>query len=93
LKGTFTDSDQTIWAWECDIESEIERESDEINGEGWFDNRSTDGFRSQDLWMEWVLWLTFLSGFSWIIGYGVLLPLGFFSYFIWINLWSTLGFF
>ena len=42
--------------------------------------------------MEWVLWLTYLSGGAfWVAGYLLFLPLGFFSYTIWMQNWAWIG--
>lgn len=80
-----------MWNWECNIEDEIKREDDEIKGTDWFTGNWVDGYRAPDLWMEQVLWTVYLSGFVWGIGYLVLLPLGFFAYFGWMQLWSLVG--
>ena len=41
--------------------------------------------------METLLWVVYLSGFFWGIGYIVLVPVGFFAYFIWMHLWTWVG--
>lgn len=50
-------------------------------------------YRPPDQWMEWVLWTMYLSGFGWILGYVVYIPVGFFAIMIWIQWWDWVGFF
>ena len=41
--------------------------------------------------MEWILWITYLSGLTSIFGYIVYIPVGFFAYFIWMQYWCWYG--
>ena len=42
--------------------------------------------------MEYILLTTYLSvSFTWIFGYAVFIPLGFFAYGIWMQFWSYYG--
>lgn len=89
MQGTYKDSDQTVWTWDCDIkEEEIFRPDEELKGEDWL---SRETYRDPDAWMEWVLWTTYLSGLGWVIGYITFIPLGFFVYFGWIQYWCWFG--
>ena len=89
LTGTYIDSDQTKWTWDCNIdESKITRPQDELDGKGWLPQES---YRKPDEWMEWVILITFLSGLLGIFGYTVMIQTGTFAYFGWIQYWCWFG--
>ena len=43
--------------------------------------------------MEWLIWITYLSGLFWVFGYFVYIPLGTFWLFTWMQYWDWVAFF
>lgn len=45
-----------------------------------------------DAWVEWIIWVIYMSGFAWIFGYVVMIPVGQVFYIIlnWIAWWNLI---
>ena len=76
-EGVYRDYDYTLWKWQCK-QPDPSVVPDSKNNEIQFVKELVlpPWSTLEDTTMEWVLWIIYFSGFAWIFGYVVMIPLG-----------------